>query len=278
MDLRILPRTASVRSDPVLLGRIVQNLLLNALRHAHASKVIVGCRRQGEDLCIEVWDNGIGIPEAQRKAIFEEFYQLDNPARDRRKGFGLGLAIVERTARLLDHTIDVDSTASRGSRFAVTIPRVYVQGVVAGAVRPNHDDHDLSAALILVIDDEATILMSLRLLLEVSGFKVITAATGMDALRELKNGAVRPDLVISDYRLPAGETGIQVIQAIRVMLGSALPSILLTGDTSPQQVREAQESGCEVLYKPASGDELLMLIQRLLRNARKPKDIQYHLS
>lgn len=261
--LHVVRCSAVIRSDDVLLGRIVQNFLANALRHSQGNKVLLGCRRRGNTLRIEVWDDGIGIPEAQRKAIFEEFYQLDNFARDRRKGLGLGLTIVERTAHLLAHAIEVRSEPEKGSMFAVVVPR---------GSRSQHVDRVTSlpsadlvkGALILVIDDEPAVAMSLQLLLTLSGFQVITAATGREALERLQSENVRPDLVISDYRLPEGASGVQIIRSIREYLGSEVAAILLTGDTSPGQVGATQRSGLEVLYKPVEADKLLASINRSL--------------
>ena len=274
--LRIVPCAALVHSDPVLLERIVQNFLSNALSHAQAGKVLLGCRRRGAKLRIEVWDNGIGITETQYQAIFEEFYQLDNPARDRREGLGLGLTIAERMARLLEHAIGVHSRLGKGSVFAVEVPRAHAQPAPR-ETRPVPQANEIrSATLILLIDDEPSVLKALCMFLENKGFMVLPALNGREALERIEGGAVHPDLVISDYRLPADETGIQVIEAVQSAVGHAIPAILLTGDTSSERVWETQQSGCLVLHKPVDGAQLTALIQRLLRETEQSGTVAYH--
>lgn len=268
LDFRVVPCSAAVRSDAARLERVLQNLVSNAIRYTDTGKILVGCRRRGSNLRIEVWDTGIGIPEDQRETIFEEFYQLDNPGRDRSKGLGLGLAIVDRIARLLGHAIDVRSTPGKGSMFAIEVP------LATEAPRPREalaaessEDTEPSTASILLIDDEPLVLEPTRHFLESRGFSVMTAMSGSEALQQLGQDTTPPDLIITDYRLPDGETGEQAIEAIRHASGRELPAIIITGDTAlPLSIAETVDY--RVLYKPIDVKELTASIHELLNYAR----------
>jgi two-component system CheB/CheR fusion protein len=265
LSLHLVPSTAIVRSDPVLLENIVRNLLSNAIRYTDKGKVLLGCRRRGPKLRIEVWDTGIGIPKAQVNRIFEEFYQLDNPARDRSKGLGLGLAIVERSARLLGHHVAVRSFRGKGSVFAVEVPM--------GKVVDQHDnmqhgnlvsENEYQPASIVLIDDERVVLEAMQCFLEFEGFKVYTASNADEASHKIQALEVAPDLIIADYRLPQAKTGIELVRHIRELLDFDVPGIILTGDVSPTITREAQANRLQVLHKPANPEGLLALIDQLL--------------
>lgn len=267
LSLRVVPCTATIRSDPTLLEQIVRNLLDNAVRHTCAGSVLLGCRRHGSVLSIEVWDTGTGIPQDQLRKIFDDFYQLDNPARDRSKGLGLGLAITRRVADILGHTIDVRSWAGKGSKFSVAVPLKTVAAHshadrLAKPVIPRTD-----AVPVLIIDDDSAVLDSSRLLFELSGYQVISAISGSDASNQLSNCLVQPQLIIADYRLPDGDTGIQVIQRIRSALGHNIPAIVVTGDTSSITSGELHLGDCEILSKPVDGDELIRLVGELIGRA-----------
>jgi CheY-like chemotaxis protein len=266
--LRVVHSDATIRSDEMLLGRIVQNLLSNAIRYTDQGKILLGCRRRGTHLRIEVWDTGPGIPEQQQAMIFEDYYQLGNPARDRRKGLGLGLAIVHRTVRLLGHRIEVRSRAGKGSMFAVEIPR--------GAETPKHGVEPAREAepplrfeprgiSVLLIEDDQAVLQSARLLLEVIGCRVATAMTAREAMERLKYQSPGPDLIISDYRLPEGELGTRVIQQLRTAAGRAMPAILVTGDTTLRIQRESERFDCRILRKPVDAERLAALIHQLVK-------------
>lgn len=272
LNLKLVPSSAIVCSDPVLVENIVRNLLANAIRYTDKGKVLLGCRRRGSKLRIEVWDTGIGIPEAQVNRIFEEFYQLNNPARDRSKGLGLGLAIVERSSRLLGHGIDVRSVQGKGSVFAVEVP----MGTLVRQHNKTQHDHLLSgneykAAAIVLVEDERAVLEATQLFLESDGFQVYTASSAEEAWQKIQDLEAEPDLIITDYRLPQTRTGIEVVRHIRKLLDINVPGIILTGDVSPTLTREAQENGLQVLRKPTDPEGLLALIYQLLAGDERPE-------
>lgn len=268
LQLHIVPCSRVICSDRILLGQIVENLLSNALKYTTAGKVLVGCRRQGGQLCIEVWDTGPGIVQEQQEVIFEEFYQSDNPARDHSKGFGLGLAIVQRLAQLLRHPVSLRSNLGKGSCFSVLVPLV----PLAQASRTDHTKTPVNAEVttsagrrsmqLLLIEDDPSVLQATQLLLETGGYQVISAANSEQALAALDNGI--PALIISDYRLPGNCNGLELIRQIRETVARHLPAILMTGDMSVHKLRTAEASNCRVLHKPIEAQELLTLIHNML--------------
>ena len=268
---RVVPSSRSVRSDPRLLEQMIRNLLSNAVKYTSNGKILLGCRRRGDMLRIEVWDTGIGIPEEQLQAIFEEFHQLDNPARERSKGLGLGLAIVERLANLLGHTVDVRSIPGKGSVFAVEVPLVSD----APRWRPRHVRHEAresarQSAVILIVEDEPSVREMLALVLEKEGHRATAVEDGRKALELARRGAIRPDLVLADYNLPNGMNGLQVVAGLRQSLDREVPAIILTGDISTDALREIAQGGHLHLNKPVSARELIALIQRCLADLRSP--------
>jgi len=265
LQLRLMPCSASIRSDSTLLGQILENLLANAVKYTAKGKILVGCRRQGRYLRIEVWDTGPGIPPEQQETIFEEFYQLDNPARDRTKGFGLGLAIVQRLARLLEYPVRLRSRPGKGSCFSILVPLEHAWfSVGAEANKPAEQVANtlLQAAQVLLIEDDPAVLQAAQLLLEVSGYGIVAVANSGQALAALQNWT--PDLIISDYRLPGAWNGLELIMKIRQTIARQIPAVLVTGDTSVHKLRAAAASNCRVLYKPINPQELLALIRDLL--------------
>ena len=270
IELAIVPSTALVQSDPALLGRLVQNLLDNALRYTERGKILVGCRHHGETLTIEVWDTGIGIPAAHLNEIFEEFTQLANPERDRNQGLGLGLAIVRRLARLLDHTVTVESKPGHGSVFRVAVPFQRADAHARRAmVRPRHTP--IGAAVrgtIVLIDDEPVVLSSLQALLMGWGFEVVAATSAEEAIRRLQERPlVAPSIILADYRLREGRTGTEAIRDLCDLYHQVIPSIILTGDTAPERIREAQASGISVLHKPITPPVLLNALSETMGSA-----------
>lgn len=270
LSLHVVPSSAIVRSDATLLENIVRNLLANAIRYTDEGKILLGCRRRGDRLRIEVWDTGIGIPKTHIERIFEEFYQLDNPARDRSKGLGLGLAVVQRSARLLGHAVEVQSCPDKGSVFAVEVPLGSSEEqpddqAKGGAV----DDAQRRAASILLVEDEAVVLEITKSFLELDGYRVHPATNADAAARLVQLREMKPDLIITDYRLPQSRTGIEVIQLIRDHVALDVPGIVLTGDTSPAVAQEAQAHRVRILHKPAHPEELSALIRQLLKEAER---------
>lgn len=270
LTLRVVPCRAVVHSDPSLLERILRNLLNNAVRYTKTGRILFGCRREGRSVRFEVWDTGIGIPGNELRNIFREFHQVGNPGRDRRQGLGLGLAIVERLANLLDHPIAVRSQEGKGSVFSV---KVAVAQRVVPPPRPRQLQLGLArkGAAILVIEDEPDVRESLELLLESWGHIVLTAASAEDALRRLSEWGRVPDMVVADYRLENGDTGGQAIARVEVHLRceAKLPAIILTGDTAPERLQQAQALGYGLLHKPVQADALREAIDgALARGAR----------
>src|SRR5271168_3262156 len=265
---RVVPSSLSVHSDPRLLEQMIRNLLSNAVKYTNTGKILLGCRRRGDKLRIEVWDTGIGVPEEQLEAIFEEFHQLDNPARERSKGFGLGLAIVERLADLLGHTVDVRSRPGKGSVFAVEVP---LGEDVSPSPRLDRGEVRESAhqrGAILVVEDDPSVREMLALLLEEEGHRTTTAEDGRRALELAARKAIRPDLVIVDYNLPKGLNGIQVVAGLRQTLDYEIPAVILTGDISTDTLREIAHGGHLHLNKPVKAKELTDLIQSCLAEPR----------
>jgi len=270
LKLTVVPCRAVVKSDPALLERVLRNLISNAVRYTKAGRILLGCRRRGKALDFQVWDTGIGIPQAELKNIFREFHQVGNPGRDRRQGLGLGLAIVERLVGLMEHSVAVKSREGRGSVFSVTVHRA--QQVVP-AERPRQLQLGLArkGAAILVVEDEPDIRESLELLLESWGHMVLTAASADEALGRLATWGKTPELVLADYRLENGDTGGEAIARVEASLdrGAKLPAIILTGDTAPERLQQAKALGHGLLHKPVQAAALQKAIDdALARGAR----------
>jgi signal transduction histidine kinase/CheY-like chemotaxis protein len=264
LRFRMVSTKAWVRSDFILLERIVLNLVANAVRYTRKGGVVVGCRRRGRQLRIDVCDSGIGIPEDEQRNVFGEFYRLADPERDRAGGIGLGLAVVDRLCRLLDHPVALRSRPGKGSCFSVSVPIVAVPS--EAPKRPPLLDGigDTSGKLIVVIDDDALVLEGMSRLLRTWGCQVVAAASDKSALARLADYDRPPDLIISDYRLPDGVSGFHVIAQLRSALHAAIPAFLITGDTAPERLREADASGFHLLHKPVSPMALRAMLNQLL--------------
>lgn len=247
----------TIRSDRRLLRRLLQNLISNAIKYTPSGRVLVGCRRSCDHLRIEVWDTGLGIPESKQKMVFEEFQRLDEGARTAR-GLGLGLSIVERIARVLDHRIGLRSTPQKGSVFTVLAPMSREAPDVAAAahVAAPHVQA-LSGMVVIAIDNEERILEGMRVLLTNWGCEVATGADLDSAWTQL--GDRRPDAVIADYHLDK-TTGLDLIAALRDRLGSTLPAVLATADRTPEVRDAATEAGVIVLNKPLKPAALRALL------------------
>jgi signal transduction histidine kinase/CheY-like chemotaxis protein len=236
----------SVYSDPVLLERIVRNLLSNAIRYTDRGGVLIRCRKRGDVLAIQVWDSGRGIHPNYREAIFQEYFQIGNPERDREKGLGLGLAIVKKLTDLLDSRLVFHSRPGRGSCFEVSAPIASSQEEEM-SVEPQPLP-EASQALIAVVDDEAPIRHAMSQLLQRWGYEPIAASSGDEILQKLLD---KPALIVCDYRLRGAETGIQVIERLRAHFRDPdLPAVLITGDTAPDRLAEARASRLLLLHKP----------------------------
>jgi signal transduction histidine kinase/ActR/RegA family two-component response regulator len=272
LSLRAVPCSAWVRSDPILLERILFNLVGNAVRYTARGGVVVGCRRRATQLRIDVCDTGTGIPEDQRQSIFSEFYQLATPAPDRTAGLGLGLAIVDRLGRLLGHPVQLQSNPGRGSRFSVSVPLAAELRETVPLPTALHATDLARGKRVMVIDDDVLVLDGMRGILQSWGCRVQTAASGKAALTCIADGGGQPDLIISDLRLADGESGIEVIERLRETLGAPVPAFVISGDTAPERLREASAGGYHLLQKPVSPLTLRTTLNRLLKSheARTP--------
>ena len=257
-----------IRSDQRLLAEILRNLLANAVKYTTSGKVLLGCRRRGSDLRIEVCDSGVGIPAGKTNTIFEEFHQLDNPARERGRGLGLGLTIVRRLADLLGHRVAVDSIAGRGSIFSIEVPLapcatelpVNDGAYFIGGKHPH-------SGVILIVEDDPEVGGLLGRFLEKAGYQVSVAADGTQAVARITDGGVVPDLVIVDFNLPGPLNGLDVIDRVKQERGNGLPAIILTGDISTSTLQQISGQNCLHLIKPVKADALLERISLLLSKA-----------
>jgi CheY-like chemotaxis protein len=264
--LRTVPSSSWVRSDPILLERILLNLVSNAVRYTTRGGVVVGCRRHGALLRIEVWDSGAGIADDQRQNIFAEFCQLAASKTGHDAGLGLGLAIVDRLCRLLEHPIELKSIVGKGSCFAVAVP---VASAPARTVEVPDSREPRSDAfkgkLIVVIDDHAMVLGSTGGLLRSWGCRVVTAGSGDAALAGLAEYDCAPDLIISDYHLAEGETGMEAIARLRAALNTSIPAFLISADTDAERLRAVRAARYHLLHKPVRPMALRNMLHRYLR-------------
>jgi signal transduction histidine kinase/CheY-like chemotaxis protein len=258
LSLIVRPSSITVKSDRVLLHSMLANFISNALRYTERGKILVGVRRRGEEVEVQVLDTGIGIAEDQLQLIFREFYQILNVARRREHGLGLGLAIVRRTADLLKVRIDVRSVVNRGSLFSVRLPVEHWQ-----PMPPAEIDMPVrvpSSRSLLVIDDDPDVLDSMRLLLTSWGHQVTAVLTpdcAMRAVRERQQkGMPIFDAILSDFRLAENTSGIDLVRSIRQASGMEIPAIVITGDTSVDSLRYIAAAGVRILHKPLDADEL----------------------
>jgi len=263
LSLRVFPARAWVRSDRLLLERILLNLVSNAVRYTSRGGVLVGCRRRGERLRVEVWDTGPGIRENHQQYIFDEFYQIPDPDRDRRGGLGLGLAIVDRFRRLLDHPIALRSRPGKGSCFSIEVPLCPPPARrAAPAGRDALAPEQTGTGLVLVVDDDPMVLEAMRGLLERWGYRTIAGASH-DAVAALVADGAAPDLIIADFHLSGGRTGIETIEHVRAARGARIPAFLVSGDTSPERLQQARAQGYTLLHKPVSAMTLRSLVVKL---------------
>jgi signal transduction histidine kinase/CheY-like chemotaxis protein len=252
-------RDVVVHGDPFLLERMLRNLISNAIRYTDEGQVVLRCHRSGDWLQFNVVDTGIGIRKEVLPHIFEEYYQADNPHRDRRKGLGLGLAIVRRIEKLLDCRIEVHSEVTKGSTFSFRMP----VGDEAQLVQPfsiTHSRHDLSGAVVALVEDDPDIRQIAAELMAQWGCRVFAGELPGEVMHEMNIRGMRPHLLVCDYRLPDGLTAIHAIGQMRELWGSGVPAMVLTGDTAPQALREIHASGAMLLHKPITPARLRSLM------------------
>ena len=269
LALRVVSCGHSIYSDPRLLEQMIRNLLANALKYTNRGKVLLGCRPRKGMLSIEIWDTGTGIPNEELQAVFEEYHQLDNAARERNRGFGLGLSIVQRLGNFLGHRVSVRSQPGKGSVFAVEV-MLPPNGAALQLEHHRQGKDDViveggrRTGAILVVEDDPDLRASLKLILEDEGHRAVTAPDGIAALELVARGTIRPDLILADYNLPSSMDGLQVTAKLRERLHRQIPVIVLTGDISTDTLRKIAVRDCVWLNKPMRPEELTQVIQRLL--------------
>lgn len=259
LALRAVPTRAWVRSDPQLLRRVLQNFLANAVRYTQRGRILLGCRRRGRMLTIEVWDSGPGIAETDRALIFEEFRRLDREG----QGLGLGLAIAERIARLLGHRLRLRSWPGRGTVFAIDVPMAAPAASAQTTAEPVADE-PASAGRVLVVDNDPVVLKAMQALLAGWRCETLAARNGIEAVRLAL--AQPPDLLLLDYHLDGAETGLLLRARLAQAIGER-PTVIITADHGDEVRTAAIDAGCHVLHKPLKPLALKSLMARLLASA-----------
>lgn len=272
LDFRMIPSSATVASDPVLLERLLRPLLANAVAYTRHGRVLLGCRRRPDAVEIQVWDTGCGIPAERLGEIFEDFVQVDNPERNRTRGLGLGLSITARLAALLGCRVTARSQPGRGSMFGVTVPLAAPRQPArpdSGAAGENGPGRRFPGHLVMIIEDDSSVLDGLSMLLETWGLRTVGARSLDELSRQFPRIDDPPSLIIADYRLPAGSTGRDAINLVRRTCAAEVPAIIITGDTARERLQEAVATGARLLHKPVRVEELRDALMRLLPPERR---------
>jgi signal transduction histidine kinase len=257
LRLKVIRSRAVVSSDPALLERILGNLVSNAIRYTDRGRILVGCRRRGDHLDVLVSDTGSGISSEFHEAVFEEFFQVVSPARDRSKGLGLGLSIVKRTAEILGHPLIMRSEPGRGSTFGVRLPLVpRHETPIAHEQLTTPDRTRLGGAFVLVVDDDHANCFAIEAVCAQWGCHVVSGSSLETAIESLEAHLRSPDLIITDYRLGGQRTGLEVVEAIRRKREESIPAIVMTGDVSVLESDIRQQGRLVLLYKPINADKL----------------------
>jgi CheY-like chemotaxis protein/anti-sigma regulatory factor (Ser/Thr protein kinase) len=266
LRLRVHPQERYVYSDRKLLYRILQNFLANAIRYTESGGVLLGCRVRGDCLRFSVWDTGVGIEEADCTAIFQEFHRLEYAQRLDEKGLGLGLAICDRIARMLNHRIDLRSRPGRGSCFSISVPLASPAEIESRA-RPSEEAAEqspLENLVVLCVDNEPDILDGMKMLLERWGCTVRLAANRAQAEQQVRQHGA-PDFVLVDYHLAEKGNGLDVVRHLDQQLGTTLPAIVITADRSIRLEDETRARGYGLLRKPIKPATLRTLITNMLK-------------
>ncbi|MDQ0084395.1 signal transduction histidine kinase/ActR/RegA family two-component response regulator [Variovorax boronicumulans] len=267
LQLRLRATPCWVLSDPQLLQRLLSNLVDNALKYTTRGGVVVAARARGPLVWIDVCDTGIGIADEHLGRIFDEFYQIGNPGRDRAQGLGIGLSIVQRLSRLLAHPLQVRSRLHHGSRFRLVLPAVTASGVVPLAACPGAASP--LPQRVLLIDDEAAIRQAVTGLLQAHGVTIDAVASEAEAeavLVQAAHGSTPVEVLLCDVRLADGADGLAAAQRLSARFGPGVQVLLITGETAPQRQRQMLDSGLQVLLKPVAADRLLQALASLTRH------------
>ncbi len=256
--------SAAALADRALVDLVMRNLISNALRYTHKGGVLIACRQRRARLALEVWDTGVGIAPEQQEEIFREFHQLGNPERDRRKGLGLGLAIVRRLVAEMGTQVEVFSCVGRGSVFRLWLDAWHGPLLLDEHADSGEQIQRLVGLRVLAIDDDEAVCLGMQSLLQSWGCACSTASSAREALVGAMAGRSAPDLIITDFRLREGETGKEVLEQLRAHWGQQVPAIIMTGDTSPQRLRDAQSTAALLLHKPVSSEQLISAMVQLL--------------
>ncbi len=270
LELRSHTSQYYVKSDLILLENILRNLLQNAIRYTKEGVVLVSCRKRKDNILIQVWDTGQGIAVEHQELIFVEFQQLQNPERDQNKGLGLGLAICRRLATLIDGKLSVKSLMGNGSVFALEIAAMSEDAVseyqsLKVKVIPKIQMVDFKKAVILVIDDNESVLDAMRSLLEGWGCKVLTATSVTETMEVAKTYKGKVNAIIADYRLRENTTGVDAMGAFTNVVDYQVAKVLITGDTAPDRMQEIIAHGIPVLHKPIKSPQLKTALGSMLR-------------
>ena len=266
LNFRVVPSSLYVRSDPALLERILGNFMSNAIRYTNKGSVLIGCRKRGDKVVIEVWDTGCGISDDQMSLIYEDFYQIENKERDRGKGLGLGLALAKRLSESLEHKIVSKSTFGSGSCFSVLV------NIGEKTVDENQDESfmnimNLSGANILLVEDDMDVLKATKQLLESWGCKVKTARNKDEVMNLIKeNPYDNPDIILADNRLPGDASGIDITYLIQEKLQASIPCVIMTGDVERNHVQSIIDQGFPVLLKPIQPAKFRAMLSHLIQN------------
>lgn len=264
LNLRVVASDLTICSDPTLLERVIGNFISNAIQYTDNGSVLIGCRNRGNNIAIQVWDTGRGVPINETFAIFDDFTQLHNDERDKGKGLGLGLAIAKRLSDCMDHKIEHRSIVGSGSFFGVIVPKG--KGIASKFLQENLFDvpHDLSKATVLLIEDDKAVSHATTLLLKSWNCDIINASSTEEALDIVSVSSVLPNIIIADYRLPGKLDGAEAITQIELALGRAIPSIILTGESEIDKIQEVSNLGYLVLRKPVRPGKLRSLINHFV--------------
>jgi protein-histidine pros-kinase len=262
-----------IRSDPNLLGEIIQNFVSNAIRYTDKGAVSLTCRAAGHELWIDVTDTGIGIDAAQLDEIFQEFHQIKNPGLET-EGFGLGLAIVKRLAELLGHRIQVESSVGQGSTFSVCLPIVERRDETRSESKGAADEPAAArgTGMILLVEDNPKVAKAWGLLLEAEGFRVATAESATEVAEVTRDLDTPPDLIISDFHLVDGSTGVEAVEIVRIAFDREIPAFIVTGDTSKLVDEARSTTNCIIMNKPVNTDEMLDNAVTAIETGTVPRD------